>query len=171
MRRAVDFLGGPDPSAGAEFIKKLAIPQGMLPVPDAYSTANTSTTMSLQSASFRRNNKTEAFDQLYGTPALARWASAEDELLKNLFGPSDPDTKLLPSPAEVYYRYWKYPVTGALMIALGFVARSSTCRNLSCFMFTSRLCLPAGTRAQCSMSCLRRLLALHLAEPWFLRRA
>jgi hypothetical protein len=86
MRRAADFLGGPDPSAGADFIKKLAIPPGMLPIPDAYATANTSAAvMSLQSASFRRNNKTEAFDQLYGTSALARWASAEDDLLKNLF--------------------------------------------------------------------------------------
>jgi hypothetical protein len=112
---AKDFFDPESPCAGEEFVKKLEIPQGLLPVPSAF-LSDGALALGSQSAAVRRDTKTVEFDTLFGMPALERWSEAQDRLLEELLGLSG--APVPPSAiAEVYHRVWQRPVAGALMVA------------------------------------------------------
>jgi hypothetical protein len=104
-----------DPKIGRAFVQKLKLPNGMFSFPNVME-ANEPNSWSSQSACFRPDINIQALDNLLGAAAVSSWKDRQDELLDQLFGKFDVAADL-PSPAEVYHRFWKYPVTGVVMVA------------------------------------------------------
>jgi hypothetical protein len=114
---SLDELTDPtNPKVGAAFIKMLKIPDGMFTIPDVWATDGDPKAWETHPACVRPNVQIPVFDNLFGTAAQRSWKERQDELLDQLFGKDNGPTDTLPSPAEVYYRFWKYPVTGAVMV-------------------------------------------------------
>jgi hypothetical protein len=105
-----------NPKVGSEFVRSLKFPDGLFAAPSIVPEEDGPKTPAEHSAFHRPNNNVAVLDNLFGSAALASWSERQDELIDQLFGTRDASSGL-PSPAEVYYRYWKYPVTGVLMVA------------------------------------------------------
>jgi hypothetical protein len=81
--------------------------------------AETLIDLGMQPAGARPDVGNALFDGMFGASAMENWSTAQTELLEKLHGGTltEENTQELPSPAEVYFRHWKFPVAGLLMVA------------------------------------------------------
>jgi hypothetical protein len=119
MASLVEFMEPTNPKVGSAFIKMLKIPEGMLTFPDVWVTGREPKTWEPHSACICPNvQQISLLDNLFGMAVKRSWTERQDELLDQLFGKDNGSPGTLPSPAKVYYHFWKYPVTGAVMVVV-----------------------------------------------------
>jgi hypothetical protein len=104
-----------DPKIGCAFVQKLKLPDGMFSFLNIME-VNEPNSWSSQPACFHPDINIQALDNLFGAAAVSSWKDHQDELLDQLFGKFDVVADL-PSPAEVYHQFWKYPVMDVVMVA------------------------------------------------------
>jgi hypothetical protein len=81
--------------------------------------AETLLDLGAQPAGARLDMGNALFDGMFGSSAMEHWTAAQTELLEKLHGGTltEENTQELPSPAEVYFCHWKFPVACLLMVA------------------------------------------------------
>jgi hypothetical protein len=100
-----------DPKIGHAFIQKLKLLDGMFSFPNIME-ANEPMLWHFHMAGIRLDVNIQSLDGLFGAAAVNSWAECQDKLLEQLFGKHD-----VAADEEVYYHYWKYLVTGMVMVA------------------------------------------------------
>jgi hypothetical protein len=136
----VELLDPNNPKVSSAFARLLKIPAGMFAAPSIVANGNTSETPVEHSTFHHPNNGFEVLDNMFGSSALASWAERQDELIDQLFGKNDMSSGLS-SLSEVFYRYWKYPVTGVLMVAALCSVEQTAFRFKRIFLYCTDLCL------------------------------
>jgi hypothetical protein len=96
----------------------LGLPPGMLDVAKPIVVASTGLDLGSQPAVTPPDVGNAVFDGMFRSTAMKNWSTAPNDLLGKLFGASSGErTTEIPSPAKVYFRNWKVPVMGLLMVA------------------------------------------------------